>query len=390
MGLLSSLRILDFSSLIPGPVATLALADLGADVIRIESPLRPDLMRLFPPYKDGESCAHTHLNRSKRSLALNLKSETGINAVKRLIKSYDILIEQFRPGVMEKLGLGYAELKAINPDLIYCSISGYGQTGPYAQRAGHDINYLAVAGILGHNGRADSGPMPPTLQLADVAGGSYHAVMSILAAVINRSTNGGGQHIDVSLMETAFSMQVTQIDDTLNTGRNPGLETEIFNGGTFYDCYETRDGRYMSVAAIEPHFFTRLCEALGFPELAQFAMTTDKEKQREIKTRIKGAIKAESYDHWCKVFADIDACVEPVPTLSEAFEHPQIQAREMFVDVPFREGTEKQPAFPVKFSNFKPDYAFGAARAGEHSRQILEENGFSPEEILAIEKSIAP
>ena len=389
MGLLSSLRILDFSSLIPGPAATLMLADMGADVIRIESPQRPDLMRLFPPFKDGESCAHTHLNRSKRSLALNLKTEAGINAVKKLISSYDILIEQFRPGVMAKLGLGYEDLKAINPDLIYCSISGYGQTGPYAQRAGHDINYLAVAGILGHNGRADSGPMPPTLQLADVAGGSYHAVMSILAAVINRSTNGGGQHIDVSLMDTAFNMQVTQVDDTLNTGRNPGLEAEIFNGGTFYDCYETADGRHISIASIEPHFFTRLCETLGFPELAVHALTPDPKIQNQLKTKIRETIKSQSYDHWSTVFADIDACVEPVPTLSEALDHPQVKARELVVEVPFKEGKEKQPAFPVKFSDFTPEYAFGAAGIGEHTRTILEENGFSEDEILTIEQSIA-
>ena len=184
-GPLSGLKVLDFSTLLPGPFATMMFADMGADVLRVESPSRPDMVRVMPPYADdGNSAAHGFLNRSKRSIAIDLKRPEGVEIVKQLVAEYDIVIEQFRPGVMDRLGVGYEALKAINPKLIYCSITGYGQTGPYRDRAGHDMNYLAIAGVLGYNGRKASGPAPMAVQVADIAGGSCHAVIGVLAAVI--------------------------------------------------------------------------------------------------------------------------------------------------------------------------------------------------------------
>ena len=392
MGLLSSLKVLDFSALLPGPFATMILADLGADVIHIESPARPDLMRFFPPVKEGRSATHAHLNRSKRSLAIDLKTPKGVDLIKGLIREYDIVLEQFRPGVMDKLGLGYDDLAKEVPGLIYCSISGYGQTGPYRDRAGHDINYLSVAGITSYNGRKSTGPGPINLQVADTAGGSHHAVMSILASVIHRQQTGMGQYIDVSLADTAFSTQVTTLANAIENGRAPELEGEIFNGGSFYDCYETRDGRYLSIASIEPQFFTTLCTTLGFPDLAVHALSPDPKIQTMIREKIQTAIGTRSFDHWKTIFEPLDACVEPVNSLTEALDHPQIKARKLVVNVPDKTGECPQAGFPVKFSRFEPEYKFPGAPLGIHTEEILESSGFSKEEIrhLAREGVIFP
>ncbi|HEY4714061.1 MAG TPA: CaiB/BaiF CoA-transferase family protein, partial [Aquirhabdus sp.] len=193
--LLSGLKILDFSTLLPGPFATLMLADMGADVIHIESPSRMDLVRIMPPYADGQATAHAYLNRNKRSVAMDLKDPSNINKIKQLVAEYDIIVEQFRPNVMARLGLDYETLSKINPRLIYCSITGYGQTGSHKDRAGHDINYISLSGIAGHSGRVNGLPPAMGIQIADVAGGSLHGVIGILAAVIERHTSGLGQHI---------------------------------------------------------------------------------------------------------------------------------------------------------------------------------------------------
>ena len=192
-GPLSLLKVLDFSTLLPGPFASLMLADMGAQVLRIESPTRLDLLRELPPFDQGVSASHAYLNRNKRSLALDLKQPQAVDVIKRLVADHDIVLEQFRPGVMDRLGIGYEALKAINPRLIYVAITGYGQTGPFRERAGHDINYLALAGVASHTGRKDSGPLPLGVQVADVAGGSLHGVVGLLAAVVARQQSGQGQ-----------------------------------------------------------------------------------------------------------------------------------------------------------------------------------------------------
>ena len=199
---LKGLKVLDFSTLLPGPFATLYLADMGAEVIHVESPTRPDLVRLLPPYANGQATSHSYLNRNKQSVTLDLKDPASIALIKQKISEYDVVVEQFRPDVMQRLGLDYATLSEINPRLIYCSITGYGQTGLYRNKAGHDINYVALSGIAGHSGRLDNGPPPMGIQIADVAGGSLHAVIGILSAVIERQNSGLGQFIDISMTET--------------------------------------------------------------------------------------------------------------------------------------------------------------------------------------------
>lgn len=387
-GPLSSLKVLDFTTLLPGPMGAMIMADWGADVVRVESPTRPDMVRMLPPMDDGVSACHGYLNRSKRSLALDLKKPDAVAAVKRLVRDYDIVVEQFRPGVMDRLGVGYEALKAENPGLIFCSITGYGQTGPFKQRAGHDLNYLSIAGVTGYNGRQSSGPAPINVQVADVAGGSYHSVMAILAAVIHRQQTGEGQHLDISMTDAAFSMNALTAPPALVGGVEPELEATQLNGGSFYDCYETADGRWLSVAGLEPQFFAQFCQAIGHPEWSAKGLALNPDIQGPLKQDIAQVIKARTFAEWVAVFGELDACVEPVLSFSEACEHPQILERELLVDVPTASGgTQRQLASPVKFSATPAQYRFTGAALGAHTDQVLTDAGFSAEEIATLKQS---
>ncbi len=387
-GPLASLKVLDFSTLLPGPFASLLLADMGAEVLRVESPTRMDLLRVLPPHDQGTSASHAYLNRSKRSLALDLKQAEALEIVRELVKDYDIVLEQFRPGVMERLGLGYAALKAINPRLIYVSITGYGQTGPYKDRAGHDINYLALAGVASYTGRQDSGPLPLGVQLADVGGGSLHAVVGLLAAVIARQQSGVGQYLDVSMTDCSFSLNAMAGAGYLACGVEPGWETHVLNGGSFYDYYRSRDGRWMSVGSLEPAFMQQLCEALGRPELAAQGLSPKPEQQKALKLALQVEFEKRSFEELCELFAGVDACVEPVLTLSEALEHPQLKARELVSQVPRDDGsTQAQIACPLKFSEGLPEPRHIGAAVGAHSDEVLAELGFSAQRIAALRRA---
>jgi crotonobetainyl-CoA:carnitine CoA-transferase CaiB-like acyl-CoA transferase len=387
-GPLSSLRVLDFSTLLPGPFASLLLADMGAEVLRIESPTRPDLLRDLPPHDHGVSASHAYLNRNKRSLALDLKQPRAIEVVKRLVADYDIVLEQFRPGVMDRLGIGYEALKAINPRLIYVAITGYGQTGPYRDRAGHDINYMAVAGLASHTGRQHSGPLPLGVQVADVAGGSLHGVIGLLAAVVARHQTGQGQHVDVSMTDCAFSLNALSGAGYLAAGVEPEREAQMLNGGSFYDYYRSRDGRWFSVGGLEPAFLHAMCDALGRPELAGLELSPGPEEQAALKRELEIEFERRSFSELEALFAPLDACVEPVLSFSEATQHPQIQAREMLAQVPRGDGSAQlQMACPVKFSEGLPAPRHIGVAAGAHSRQVLAEAGFSPEDIEAMREA---
>ncbi|WP_458128256.1 CaiB/BaiF CoA transferase family protein [Pseudomonas sp. Z2-11] len=382
-GPLASLKVLDFSTLLPGPFASLLLADMGAEVLRIESPERPDLLRILPPHDQGTSASHAYLNRNKRSLALDLKQPAALEIIKRLLDDHDILLEQFRPGVMERLGLGYEALKAINPRLIYVSITGYGQTGPFKDRAGHDINYLALAGLASHTGRADSGPLPLGIQAADIAGGSLHGVIGLLAAVIARQQSGQGQHLDVSMTGCVFSLNALAGAGYLACGVKPGWENHALNGGSFYDYYRTRDGRWMSVGSLEPGFMQALCAALGRPELAAQGLAP--EQQQRLKEQLRSEFEKRDFADLCALFAEVDACVEPVLELDEALEHPQLKARHLVTQVPRGDGSSQaQMACPLKFSEGLPEPRHIGARLGAHTEQVLRELGFSDERIARL------
>ena len=381
-GPLASLKVLDFSTLLPGPFASLLLADMGADVVRIESPTRMDLLRVLPPHDHGVSASHAYLNRNKRSLALDLKQPEALEVVRQLVLDYDIVLEQFRPGVMERLGLGYEALKVLNPKLIYVSITGYGQTGPYRERAGHDINYLALAGLASYTGRQDSGPLPLGIQAADIAGGSLHGVIGLLAAVIARQHSGIGQHLDVSMTDCAFSLNAMAGAGYLACGVEPQREDQMLNGGSFYDYYRSRDGRWLSVGSLEPGFMQALCDALGRPELAAQGLSPRPEQQQALKQALQIEFEKRDFAELCELFAALDACVEPVLSFAEALEHPQLQARQLVSQVPRGDGSaQAQMACPLKFSQGLPEPRHIGAAVGAHSEQVLRELGYSPESI---------
>jgi len=348
-GPLAALRILDFSTLLPGPYATLMLADMGAEVLRVEAPDRVDLARVMPPFDGKHSTTFSYLSRGKQTIQLNLKQPGSVEKVKALIKDYDIVVEQFRPGVMDRLGIGYQTLRAINPQLIYCAITGYGQTGPYKDRAGHDINYLAISGVASHCGRADSGPPPMGIQIADIAGGSHHAVMGILAAVIRRQQTGQGAFIDISMTDAAFALNAMAGAAALAGGQPQKPEGSMLNGGSFYDYYQTSDGRWLSVGSLEPQFSARLCDTLGLGEMKSFALSQNPEHQQQLKAAISEKIAAKTLARWREIFAGADACVEPVLTIEEAAEHPQIVARGMIVEGDRGDGVmQRQLGCPIK------------------------------------------
>lgn len=365
---LKGLKILDFSTLLPGPFATLYLADLGAEVVHIESPTRPDLLRLMPPFANGQATSQSYLNRNKQSVALDLKDPANIELVKSKIADYDIVIEQFRPGVMQRLGLDYQTLSEINPKLIYCSITGYGQTGTYKDKAGHDINYLALSGIAGHSGRIENGPPALGIQVADVAGGSMHAVIAILAAVIERQQSGKGQYIDISMTDCVVTMNNLAASASLAGNQHQRPESGYLNGGTFYDYYETQDGRYLSIGSLEPQFMQGLAQALELPILLEKGASYAAEDHAVVKQAIQNKIKTKSLAEWQMLFAALDVCVEPVLRLEEALHSDLAQQRGWIVQVPLKSSsqqTEAQLACPIKFSRSTIRYEFVGQQLGE-------------------------
>lgn len=383
---LQDVRVLDFSTLLPGPYATQLLADMGADVLRVEAPNRPDLLKLMPPMAGKVSAAHATINRNKRSLALDLKKPEAKEIIERLLVDYDVVVEQFRPGVMARLGLDYESLKAIKPSLIYCSITGYGQTGPYKDRAGHDINYLALSGLASYSGRKNTGPVLSSTQVADIAGGSHHAVMSILAALYARSNSGEGAYLDVSMADAALTLNTMFGAGALASGRDPMLGSEMLNGGLFYDYYETGDGQYVSVGSLEPNFAMALLQALGLSDWLNKIADQRPETQSALRTAIATKFKAEDYAHWVKVFASLDACVEPVLSVNQAVEHPQFKAREMLLDAELESGEKvRQIASALPFE--RRESVTAGVSLGAQTIEVLNNLGYSAEQIENLKQS---
>ena len=399
-GALTGLKILDFTTLYPGPLATMLLADLGAEVTRVDAPDRPDLLRFLPPHGppdangDTIGAVYSTVGRNKRSIVLDLKSPGAKAVVTRLVRSHDIVIEQFRPGVMDRLGLGYDDLRIAQPSLIFCSISAFGQTGPLAQRPGHDINFLALAGLSHHIGRAGGGPVPLGTLVGDVGGGTWGAVSGVLAAVIHRMKTGEGQHIDISMTDGALLMNAMAATEALTAGTDTTAEGHWVNGGTVYDYYETADGRWLAVGALEQKFYALLLTALHLEHLedqwlAQGADAADQKRQ------IAAAIGAQPLAHWRSVFAALPCCVEAVLTPTEAVHSALFAERAMVVPVPIRrrelaptnaahEAAMLQVGNPIKLSACPPRYDHIGPLPGADTRAVLAEAGLSEAEITAL------
>ena len=381
-GPLEGLKVLDFTTLLPGPYATMILSDLGADVLKVTSGSRPDLAAIVPPFigKTDLTAASAYLGRGKRSITLNLKDARGLQVVHRLLERYDVLIEQFRPGIMAKLGLGFDDLAPRYPSLIYCSLTGYGQTGPMKDRAGHDINYLSLSGLMGYAGRKYEGPVPMPLQIADVASGSNNAVIAILAAVFSRSRSGKGQYLDISMTDGAFAFNALAAAAYLVSGEEPTREGFILNGGSLYDFYKTADGHYLSFGGLEPQFFAAFCNAIGRPDwIAGGVAPPD---CAGVKEEVRKIIKSKTRGEWKEIFDKTDACVEPVLSLSEALDSELVRERQLTTDITLPDGsTVRQPASPFKFSATPPVYGKTGVKAGSHNREVFLELGYSEEEI---------
>jgi alpha-methylacyl-CoA racemase len=388
MRALENLKILDFTTLVPGPFATMMLADMGADVLRIESPTRPDMLRSMPPFADGQSTAHGTLNRNKRSIALDLKNPEAVAIAKRLVEDYDIVIEQFRPGVMQRLGLSYKQLLEINPKLIYCSVTGYGQTGPYRDRAGHDNNYLSISGLNGYSGRGGDRTPIMGMPVADIAGGSMHAVIGILAAVNQRHISGEGQQIDISMTDAMFSLNALFGSTYLGAGVEPTSGSMSLNGGSFYDYYRTSDNRYLSIGSLEPQFFQVLCETLEDDRLLALGNQQDPESQQALRAHLDEIIARKTLAQWREIFRDKEACVEPVLTFPEACEFQDAAQRAMIVDVKTPTGgSQRQVGSALKLSKSSPKYGTSGGAICQHSLEILDELGFDSDAIAALQSS---
>lgn len=377
---LRGVRVLDLSRLLPGPFLTMVLADLGADVVKVEDPRLGDYLRNFPPSKGGVSGRFLAINRGKRSLALDLKSEAGRAALLRMVERADVIIESFRPGVMDKLGLDYETLAAKNPGIVLCSISGYGQTGPYVHRAGHDLNYIALAGVLGMTGSRDGAPQMPGVQIADLAGGALWSATGVLAALFARTRTGVGAHLDVSMTEGALSLLIAELGN-LDCGGQPRRGAELLNGGVAsYAVYRTADDRYLSLGALEPKFYLAFNQAIGrTPNLAELAGTPAQQEQtrQEIAARLAERPLAE----WLEVLAQHDCCCEPVLEMHELADHPLHRERELFFAMDGGDGVGQVQQ--VRTPLGAPTAPTPPPRLGQHSRQVLEDYGLSAAEIDA-------
>ncbi len=354
---LAGVCVLDFSTLLPGPLATLLLAEAGAEIIKIERPGQGDEMRTYQPKFGPSSVNFALLNRGKRSVAVDLKAPDAMARLRPLIERADVVVEQFRPGVMDRLGFGYDTLAAINQRIIYCAITGYGQTGPKAQVAAHDLNYLAESGLLGLAAGADGAPIVPPALIADIAGGAYPAVMNILLALRERESTGRGRRLDVAMADNLFTFMYWALGNGLAAGAWPTPGGELVTGGSpRYQIYRTRDARFLAAAPLEQKFWEHFCEAIG---LAQ-AWRDDARDPRGTREAIAKCVAAETADAWRARFAGKDVCCAIVASVEEALADAHFLARGLFAQQ-LAAGGRAIAALPVPVD---PAFRRGAAALG--------------------------
>lgn len=376
MGPLQGVRVIEIASLAPAPFGCMVLADLGAEVLRVD---RPSTVVGAATVVGGTPAADP-LGRSRRSIGLNLKDDEGVDVLLRLLDSADVLVEGFRPGVTERLGFGPGVCLERNPRLVYARMTGWGQDGPMAQMAGHDINYIAVAGALEPIGRAGERPVPPLNLLGDFGGGGMLLALGVLAALFERSRSGQGQVIDAAMVDGA-----SLLTSFIHGMRAQGLWQDergtnlLDTGAPFYDTYETADGRYMSVGALEPQFYAALLRGLGLED-AGLPQQLDRSGWPELRARFTEVFKSRTRDEWTAVFAGTDACVAPVLGLGEAPAHPHNRERDGFVEV----GGVTQPAPAPRFSRTAARRPGPPSRPGADTDAVLDELGLTKEEIAGL------
>jgi alpha-methylacyl-CoA racemase len=375
-GPLEGLRVLDLCRLLPGAYATSVLADLGADVVKVEQPGVGDPMRAYPP-RIGSSSGYTWVtDRNKRSIALNLREPRGVEAALRLAAGCDAVVESFRPGVLDRLGLGYEALRAANPAVVLCSISGYGADGPLAQAAGHDLNYVGRAGVLSVTG-VDGRPAIPGVQVGDLAGGSLMGLAGLLAALWRAARTGEGDHVDVAMADGAFAMMALDVGAHVAGGPVPAAGEGLLNGGVpCYQVYRCADGRHLTVGALEPPFWRALCEALGREDLLDTHMDPAAiPVWREL-------FASRPRDAWLELLDGVDCCVGPVNDLAEAMRDPQLRHRGMVAEQRHpTEGPRPQLGTPIHLRERPASLRTVAPELGEHTRELLREAGYDEAEV---------
>ena len=379
---LAGIRVLDLSRLLPGPYASLVLADLGADVVKVEDRGGGDYLRWMPPLAGEQSGAFHALNRNKRSLALDLKAAGGPAVLKRLAARADVVLESFRPGVLDRLGVGWEALREANPRLVLCSISGFGQEGPYRGLAGHDLDYCALAGVLAVNGPAER-PLPLGVQAADLCGGAWPAVVGILAALLRRGVTGLGAHVDIAMTDGVAAMLT--MPQAMADARGTPLrrEAELLNGGAAsYRVYRTADGRHVALGALEPQFFARFCAAAGRPELAERQFDDDR---GALVAELSALFATRTRDQWTLLGLEHDCCLAPVLEGDEPRSDPQLKARGLFVEVetPWEGKAMPSLATPVRLRGVTAPLR-PAPRLGADTDAVLLESGFSTAELSAL------
>lgn len=375
-GPLCGIRIVEIAGIGPGPFCAMMLADLGADVLRVDRAERARLPRPDGPNLDL-------LNRGRRSVAVDLKSPAGVEVVLRLVEKADALIEGFRPGVMERLGLGPDVCLARNPKLVFGRMTGWGQDGPLAKAAGHDLNYIALTGALHAIGRADSPPPPPLNLVGDFGGGGLMLAYGILAALLERVRSGKGQVVDAAMVDGAAALMAIIFGAHASGWWRDERAANMLDGGAhFYDCYETKDGKYVSIGSIEPQFYAQLLELTGLKGEA-LPHQMDRSGWPKLKERLTAIFKTRTRDEWCEVMEGTDVCFAPVLSLAEAPEHPHIKARNTFVEV---EGV-RQPGPAPRFSRTPGVIERPPAHAGEHTDEALVDWGFPSGDIAQLRKS---
>lgn len=383
---LEGTKILDLSRLAPGPFCTMMLGDLGADVLLIEAPPEGKLAGMpFARGADAEkTAAYNIMGRNKRSIVLNLRAPEAREIFYRLSESADVVVEGFRPGVVKRLGVDYDTLSARNERIVYCSLSGYGQTGPYSNMVGHDINYISVGGALGMIGWPDTPPAIPLNIIADFAAGGMHAAYGILAALLARERSGRGQHVDIAMSDGVLYLLASVAGGVLAGGASPARGRTLLNGGVpHYNVYACAGGGWISLGSLEPHFFANLCKVMGRDDFVPFQY--DASKREEIATHFRRQFATKTRDEWFEVLKQSDICAAPVYSLEEALCDPQNIAREMVIDVEHSKlGTIKHLGVATKLSETPGAVRTTAPLPGQHTDEVLSALGHDTTAIAAL------